>query len=65
MRQALSRAGLSLSPANISIEPAPGALLQVSLTRGGKSTTLIDRKGAGFYGPGTPAEIAEVIRRAL
>lgn len=65
MRKALSGAGLPLSPAQISIEPVSGPLLQVSITRGGRSTTLIERKGVGFYGPGTPAEIVETLRNAL
>lgn len=65
MQEALSRAGLALSPSNVTIQRGDRQTLQVTLTKAGKSTTLISRQGAGFYGPGTAAEIVEAIRKAL
>lgn len=65
MSEALNGARLPLLPANVSIEPGAEQQIQVSITRDGKSTTLIDRQGEGAYGPSTPAEIVETIRRAL
>lgn len=63
--EALNGARLPLLPANVSIEPGTEQQIQVSITRDGTSTTLIDRQGKGSFGPSTPAEIVEAIRRAI
>lgn len=65
MSEALRGARLPLLPADVSIEPGPEQQIQVSITRDGKSTMLMDRQGRGSYGPSTPSEIVETIRRAL
>lgn len=65
MRTALVRSGLPLTPAQVSIERGDRQQLKVDIVRGGKATTLISRQGSGYYGDGTPAEIADAIRAAL
>lgn len=65
MRDALRRSGLPLSPEQVMIQRAGAQELKVDVTRGGKTQTLIERRGAGYFGPGTPNEIAETLRKAL
>ena len=64
MREALSRSGLGLSPSNVTIQRGEGRTLVVTMTKAGKTSTLINKSGPGYYGPGTPQEIVEAIRNA-
>ena len=65
MQEALGRSGLALPPSCVTIQRGDRQVLQVTMTKAGKTTDLISRQGSGFFGPGTPAEIVEAIRKAL
>ena len=65
MQEALARSGLSLAPGSVTIQRGDRQTLQVTMTKAGKATTLISRQGPGFFGPGTPSEIVEAVRKAL